>query len=153
DVANVTIEGGALTAAVTLAVQPNSVAIQNLPWHPGLKLCANNMYSFECTSGTQTNGAMAPKGAYHLRSSQPVTVYHFNTLEYILGTAPEPSYTNDASLLLPTNVWKNDYVAAAFQQIAGVNPSELAVTAWKDNTHVTITTRAATTAAGGAPAF
>src|SRR5262245_40835434 len=95
---------------------------------------------------------MAPRGAFHLRSTAPVTVYEFNPLDYT-NAAGEFSYSNDASLLLPTNAWRNNYYSAAYHQTGGVFPSELAVTAWKDNTTVTITTRADTPAGGSAPAF
>jgi hypothetical protein len=61
-------------------------------------------------------------GAYHLTSSVPVTVYQFNPLEYELEgdcadleedlSGPDGrcfSFTNDASLLLPTNVHTGNY--------------------------------------------
>lgn len=151
-VANVTIDGGALTTAMTFAVQPNSVKVQALPWQTTLKLCSGPSWS-SCASGVQQDAAKVAKGAYHLRSSEPVTVYQFNPLEYSLPAAGEPSYTNDASLLLPTNVWRNDYYVASWQHTAGLNSGLMAVTARFDNTQVTITAKAATPAAQGAPAF
>jgi hypothetical protein len=150
--ASVTVEGGALTAAMTFTVAPRSVVVQRLPWQTALKLCSGNTYSIDCL-GAETNGALVAKGAYHLRSTVPVTVYQFNPLDYTKPTAAENSYTVDASLLLPTNAWRTDYYVASWQQTGGVNPGEMAVTAAKDGTMVTITTRADTPAAGGAPAF
>jgi hypothetical protein len=47
-------------------------------------------------------------GAYRLRSSQPVTVTQFNPFEYSADGVF--SYTNDATLLLPTHVLTGDYV-------------------------------------------
>ena len=47
-------------------------------------------------------------GTYRLRSDQPVTVSQFNPFEYSSGA--EFSYTNDATLLLPTHVLTGDYV-------------------------------------------
>ena len=152
DVANVTIEGGSLTAPVVVAVQPNSVKVQTLPWQQALKLCNGPSWA-NCAGGVQMDAALVAKGAFHLRSTQPVTVYQFNPLEYSLATAGEPSYSNDASLLLPTNVWRNEYYVASWQQVAGTNPGLLAVTARFDNTAVTLTPKAATNAAQGAPAF
>src|SRR6185503_11158347 len=135
------------------AVAPNSVKVQALPWQTQLKLCGGPSWS-SCASGVQADAAIAVKGAYHLRSSQPVTVYQFNPLEYdLVGTVGENSFTNDASLVLPANVWKTNYMVAAWQAIAGLNPSEFAVTARQDNTQVTITTTAVTNAGGGAPPF
>ncbi len=151
EVANIIIEGGALTAPESFTVGPNSVGVKTLPWQAALKLCVSNTWA-NCL-GMQTDAALAVGGSYHLRSSAPVTVYQFNPLEYTLPSAIESSFTNDASLLLPVNVWRSSYYAAAWQQSGGTNPSELAVTAQFDGTEVTITSKAATNAAGGAPAF
>jgi hypothetical protein len=56
------------------------------------------------------------KGAHHITSDVPVTVYQFNPLEF-KGTGAdggtEYSYTNDASLLLPTSSMTGNYVAIA----------------------------------------
>jgi IgGFc binding protein len=151
--ANVTIDGGALGAPLALQVPASSVRVQLLPWQPNLKLCMGPS-SINCDNGVQMDAALAAKGAYHLVSTAPVTVYQFNPLEYTLPGAGEiNSYTNDASLLLPTNVWRQTYIAAAWEQTLGFSPSELAVTAQQDGTQVTITARANTVAAQGAPAF
>ena len=150
-VANVTIDGGALTTPLTVAVQPNSVKVQTLPWQAALKLCMGLSWA-NCASGVQQDAAQVAKGAFHLRSTEPVTVYQFNPLEYTLPGV-ESSFSNDASLLLPTNVWRSDYYVASWQQVGGTNPGLLAVTARFDNTQVTIMPKASTTAAQGAPAF
>lgn len=149
--ADITIEGGALTAARTFPVAPNSVVVHRLPWQAALKLCVGNSWSVCSSSHPQS--ALAAGGAYRLRSTAPVTVYEFNPLDYSFVGAPENSFTNDASLLLPTNVWRNEYYVASWQPTAGLSPSLMAVTAHQDGTQVTITTRANTTAEGGAPAF
>ncbi|HNS96273.1 MAG TPA: IgGFc-binding protein [Polyangiaceae bacterium] len=47
-------------------------------------------------------------GAYRLRSDQPVTVAQFNPFEYSAGGTF--SYTNDATLLLPSHVLTGDYI-------------------------------------------
>ncbi len=144
------IEGGALTAPITLTVDAHTVKVQTLPWVPALKLC-NTPQTDGCISGTMEPAALAAKGAYRLRSTRPVTVYQFNALQYEKNSAY--SYSNDASLLLPTNVWRSEYYAASWPHLSGINPSQLAVTAWKDGTMVTINARASTPAANGAPAF
>ncbi|HEU4611562.1 MAG TPA: IgGFc-binding protein [Kofleriaceae bacterium] len=149
--AMVTIEGGGLSAAQTLTVPSQRVAVQTLPWQNALKLC-NSVTLDDCIFNALTkSAALAPKGAYHLRSTVPVTVYQFNPLSYSKGA--DFSYTNDASLLLPTNVWRTRYYAASFQHISTTNPSELAITAMKDNTTVMFTPKASSAAAQGAPAF
>lgn len=149
DPAQIHIEGGALAAPLTVMVDARTVKVQTLPWVDTLKLC-NTPQTDGCIGGTMQLGALAVKGGYRLRSDRPVTVYQFNALQYTKNS--QFSYSNDASLLLPTNVWRGEYYAAAWQNL-GSNPSQLAVTAWKDGTMVTITARAATTAAQGAPAF
>lgn len=147
--ASVHIEGGALAAPVTVTVPPRSVKVQALPWVASLKLC-NTPATDGCATGNMKRAAFAAKGAYRLRSNQPVTVYQFNALQFEKGGAF--SHSNDASLLLPTNVWRGEYYAAAWPRIAN-NASQLAVTARQDDTVVTIVPRASTEADQGAPAF
>jgi hypothetical protein len=149
--ATVTIEDGALSAPDVFTVPPHGVRVEKLPWQLALKLCPGASWK-DCVGGVQADGALAAKGAFHLRSTVPVTVYQFNPLEYSLPGVSDISATNDASLLLPTTAWRRDYLAASWPGAFG-NPSELAVTAWHDGTHVTLTTRADTAAGGGAPAF
>jgi hypothetical protein len=149
----VTIDGGALTVPDVFTVAANSVSIRRLPWVAALKLCVGQSWSNCNAAASHPNAALAAAGAYHLRSKVPVTVYQFNPLDYVKTGATENSYTNDASLLFPSNAWRYDYYVAAWPHTASVSPSLMAVTAYQDGTNVTITTRAATTAAGGAPAF
>jgi hypothetical protein len=150
--ASVTIEGGGLTAPMMVTVPANAVQVQNLPWVASLKLC-DTPDTDGCALGESIlhQAALAPKGGYHLRSNSPVTVYQFNSLEYVKNDIY--SYSNDASLLLPTNVWRTKYFAAAWQPLSGIEPSELAVTATQDGTTITIAAKAATPADQGAPAF
>jgi hypothetical protein len=120
-------------------------------WNLNLTLCPQAQYTDGCLSGVQP-AALEPKGAYHVRSTSPVTIYQFSPLEYTDGVSF--SYTNDASLLLPTNVWRQKYYAATYAPLdVAPYPSELAVTATQDGTMVTIATTADTGAGGGAPAF
>lgn len=151
--ATVTIDGGALTAAITLTVMPNAVATQRLPWVPVLKTC-NTQGLFEC-GAPQQYGALAVKGGYHIRSTQPVTVYQFSPLDYTAGG--QFSYSNDASLLVPTTVWGKQFRVATWQtwvfSSSLIMPSVFAVTSTNDNTLVTITTRANTMGGNGAPNF
>jgi IgGFc binding protein len=143
EAATITVDGGALGSPMTFTVAPGSVGVQILPWHNQLK------------NDSGAAGVLAIDGAYHLRSTLPVTVYQFSPLEYV-NTFGVFSYTNDASLLLPTNVWNDDYLVASYLPLgagAGALPSLLAVTASQDNTSVTIKTKAATYAGTGVPAF
>jgi hypothetical protein len=148
--ADITIDGGALTMPMTVTVPANQVRVQVLPWQQALKLC-DTMATGGCEQTGMPSAALAVRGAYHLRSTQPVTVYQFNALQYSKDGVTF-SFSNDASLLMPTNVWHADYYAAAWRA-EGPNPSELAVTAMRDNTQVTIVARASTLPGGGAPGF
>jgi hypothetical protein len=157
EAATVTIEDGALTAPITLTVPAGAVAVQVLPWVPALKRCMTETF-YEC-GPPESYGALALNGAYHLRSTRPVTVYQFSPLDYQGGSPSSSgfSYSNDASLLLPTNAWTGNYVAAGWQAwnpgFAGIMPSTMAVTAYQDGTSVTVTTRTPTTGGDGAPSF
>ena len=148
--ATITIEGGALGAAQMFDVAPNSVVVRTLPWVPLLKLC-NTPQVDGCIGGNMANAALATRGAYHLRSTQPITVYQFNALQYQKGA--DFSYSNDASLLMPTNAWDKALFVAAFPQLVNVNGSLMAVTAYQDGTTVTINSKAASVAESGAPAL
>jgi hypothetical protein len=147
--ATVAIDGGALVAPAVVAVPASTVVVHTLPWQADLKLCTAPITD-GCASGGFGQAALVARGAYHLVSDQPVTVYQFNALEYTRDGVL--SYSNDASLLQPVPAWGRQYFVAAWQHTAD-NPSELAVTAASDGTHVTINARAGSLAGGGAPAF
>ena len=149
-VATVTIDGGALSAAMTVMVQPNQVLVQKLPWQQALKMCnhADTGNSGGCDGGTMVEPGIVTKGAYHLRSDNPITLYQFNALEYEINGSQD-SFSNDASLMLPTNVWRNSYYVTSWAGLGGINPGLLAVTATQPSTMVTINSRATTDAGSG----
>jgi hypothetical protein len=153
--AQITIDEGGLSTPITFTVAPGDVVVRTLPWNDALKLCTGGT-STGCGNPV-TPAALSAKGAFHLRSTHPVTVYQFSPLDYQQGV--DYSYTNDASLLLPTNVWTGNYVVAAWTQldadpVSGATwPGLMAVTAREDDTTVTITATANVPAGGGAPAF
>src|SRR5208337_2397495 len=119
----------------------------------------------------------APGAAYHLVSSVPVTVYEFNALEYkgVGGPAGKDwsscpgsseicslpdaggwrgyagcfSYTNDASLLIPSTAMTGNYRVAGEHAAQGIEGSYFAITAVKDSTHVTVTVASTGTIVGG----
>ncbi len=79
-------------------------------------------------------------GAYRLRSTQPVTVYQYEPIEYQVGNSF--SFTNDASLLLPTHIWTGNYMVASRNHWTIGNfylPGFYAVIAREDETTVTLT--------------
>jgi hypothetical protein len=152
----VTVEGGALSAPLTATVAPQQVRTITLPWVPALRQ--------QYVKGAQTEGsALVPGGAYHLVSTQPVTVYQFNALEYHLGN--QYSTTNDASLLLPTHALADDegkstYLVMAFGSqlttftLTGETnfaPGFFTVVATRDSTQVDVTFAAHTAVGPGVP--
>lgn len=62
-------------------------------------------------SGNFTPSALVAAGAYHIRSSIPITAYQFNPLEFEEESAAGAtySYSNDASLLLPVHSLTPNY--------------------------------------------
>lgn len=127
-VANITIERGATTVA-TGSVPAKGLAKFHLPWVPELKGGQGNVCG---TLGPALESPWVEDGAYHLTSTSAVSVYQFNPLEYGKKGGPsgkdwsacpglEPcvtnqnlpvgcfAFTNDASLLLPSNTWTGNY--------------------------------------------
>lgn len=151
--ASVSIErGGNVVAEGT--VEPNSLGKFYLPWVPELKGPAVN----ECGYLNQVlnTSVRAPGGAYHLTTSVPVTVYQFNALEYKPAGGPPGkdwsscpgnscpggtclSYSNDASLLLPSTVLTGNYRITGMRGWEyGMIPPYFTVTGTANDTHVTV---------------
>ncbi|MGE0787932.1 MAG: IgGFc-binding protein [Sandaracinaceae bacterium] len=113
-------QGGSTVSSVTVAA--GGLETIRLPWVDAIK--EPGVLDAEMISHPRS--VLARGAAYHLTSTLPVTVYQFNPLEYRTagdcpdGTDPDPtdgacySYTNDASLLLPTHVLTGNYIASAY---------------------------------------
>jgi IgGFc binding protein len=154
--ASVTVTGNGVQQSVT--VPPNGVRTIYLPWVPALKGPDTN----ECgTVVPLAASVLQPKGAYHLVSSAPVAVYQFNALEYQPSGGPSGkdwsscpgsqvcstdgmaigcfSYSNDASLLLPTTALTGDYrvTGETWTTTSGMT-TYFAVTATADGTSVQV---------------
>lgn len=128
--ADITVTRGNTTVA-TATVAPNDLATIYLPWIPELK----GPETDECgyVTSTLSNSLRVADGAYHLVSTNPVTVYQFNALEYGPQGGPPGkdwsacpayscangidcySYTNDASLLLPSTAMTGNYRVASYK--------------------------------------
>jgi hypothetical protein len=107
-----------------VTVPANGLTPIYLPWVPELKAV---MPDIGCGTNAMTTTVRANGGAYHLTSDVPVAVYQFNAIEYAgkggpagkdwstcttkncLGTLQCFSYTNDASLLLPSTALTGNY--------------------------------------------
>ncbi|MCC6522150.1 MAG: IgGFc-binding protein [Polyangiaceae bacterium] len=151
DVASVTIERNGGTVA-SGQVQPDSLATFYLPWVAALKGPDFDMYT---SVAPFSASALVTGGAYHLTSSIPVTVYQFNALEYgPQGGPPNKdwsscpgylsgvgcnSYSNDASLLLPSTAMTGNFrvTGIAGWPLAGLG-AYFAVTGLTDGTGVTV---------------
>lgn len=118
--AQVTVRLGA-TMLAQAEVAPGALETVTLPWIVALKGVSQ-----------EERSALVTPGAYRLQSNVPVTVYQFNPLEYRIEQdcvsehlvdvpdAENPqidgqcfSYSNDASLLLPTHVLTGDYMVVS----------------------------------------
>jgi hypothetical protein len=133
--ATVTVTQGATTVSTT-NVAAGSVAVIQLPWN-----------ALKTATTTQRFNGMA----YRLRSTQPVTVYQFNPLEYAVGASN--TYTNDASLLFPATAWRDDYIVVSRQSWAFGStfyPGFYAVVASQNGTTVTLSPSATSQIRAGA---
>jgi len=106
------------------SVAPGAVELFELEWVEGLS---------QPTPDSPLASSITSHGAYRLSSSIPVTAYQFNPLEYELPVAcPESegyqegdmvcnSFTNDASLLLPTHAMGQSYIVMSYGSVGTVN--------------------------------
>lgn len=156
DPADVTVTGpGGVNKKITVA--GGTIGKVYLPWVTALK-----------AKGSLSGGAglkasvLATKSAYHLVSNKPVVVYQFNPLEFkAVGGEPgknwsackiQPpatecySYSNDASLLLPSTAMTGNYrllgpagwSANGGLGLQAIAPSYFVVTGTVDGTKVTV---------------
>lgn len=161
EAASVTVTLGD-THVTQAEIPPGELRTLYLPWIPTLK----GPESDHCmhASGSPTT-ARIDKGAYHLVSSRPIAVYQFNPLEYAsLGgpagkdwtqckstpaSCPFPTdcqqtyytYTNDASLLLPSTAMTGSYRMAGrhgYHHFTTSYPEFMTITATQDGTRVSV---------------
>jgi hypothetical protein len=173
DYAVIVANAGVNTADVTItgpggvsqtgSVAPGTLQKFYLPWVPALK----GPDTDSCGAAAPMAASVIAKGgAYHLVTTAPVTVYQFNALEYKPAGGPSGknwaacpgtaqscassggpigcfSYSNDASLLLPSTAMTGNYrvtgqhgwSSAIGQQVTA---AYMVVTATQDNTTVKI---------------
>jgi hypothetical protein len=155
--ANITVTGPANTNT-TATVAPGQLTKIYLPWVSVLK----GQDFDSCTSSIGlTSSVLAHGAAYHLVSSVPVSVYQFSALEYVGQGGPAGkswsscpgdsqcmvaggpvgcySFSNDASLLLPTSAMTGNYRITGHPGWgAAMIGSYAAITATANNTSVTV---------------
>jgi hypothetical protein len=147
--ADVTITRGGVTVAKA-HIAPNDLATMVLPWVEGLR----NVPPDSCGSSDPLLAtSRVDGGAYHVVSTRPISVYQFNPLEYeSLGGPPGKnwagcasctngecnSYTNDASLLLPSTALTGDYRITGQAGDDMMFPPYFAVTGTAADTQVTV---------------
>lgn len=93
--------------------------------------------------------------AYHLTSDLPVSVYQFNPVTSSISAGD--SYTNDASLLLPTHILSKRYVVVGQETVTAKDPGGsispyaglMAIVGTEDGTQVTVKFAADTEATYG----
>jgi len=156
--ANVTVTGPNDTNQ-TGTVAPGSLTTMYLPWVPDLK----GPDLDNCGAAAPiSNSVLSQHGAYHLVSSVPVTVYQFNALEYAGqggppgkdwsscpgntgcqdSFPPQPigcySFTNDASLLLPSTAMTGNYRVTGHGGWGGQPgiPAYVTITATQNDTNL-----------------
>jgi hypothetical protein len=141
-------------------VGPGRLVKVFLPWVKELK----GPESDSCGQGKAISSTVrADASAYHVVSTSPVTVYQFNALEY-KGEGGPPgkdwstcpgntdcisaefgnigpigcfSFTNDASLLLPSTAMTGNYRIVGYKSSTGIN-SYIAITGVQNDTDVTV---------------
>ena len=116
---NITRGGNPVTSR---PVPPGALEVIELPWIQELRSVGREF-------GIPQPSARVPSGAYHLTSDLPVIVYQFSPLEYQISrdcSDEEPesidgecySFTNDASLLLPTHAMDQEYLVISYPALA-----------------------------------
>jgi hypothetical protein len=138
----------------TLTVEPKNLAKIALPWIPELKGADSDTCGQTTSPGASV---LAKRAAFHLTSTRPVTVYQFNALEYRGAGGPpgktwdgcpgfQPcassgpigcfSFSNDASILLPTTAMTGNYRVTTLDDARG--PTFVAITGTQDGTTVNV---------------
>lgn len=158
----VTVTGGALTAPDVFVVAASSAVTHTLPWVTDLaqnsgvlRGCAPGCCDINCCPSSTfatAHSVLAADAGYHIITSQPVSVYQFNPLEFTVDAAcPSHSYTNGASLLLPTSALTGNYLVLTHNAWADKGSFVAIVGADLGPVSVQVTLRAGITGGPGVP--
>lgn len=113
---------GRVVAEVTITRGPRLIERESIA--PGAAVDISLPWIDEVSFAFATErarAALVADGAYRLRSDQPVIVAQFNPFHYA-AVGAEPSYTNDASLLLPAHVLGTEHVALSYGPLSIERP-------------------------------
>jgi hypothetical protein len=150
------------TEVATAEIPPDELRTIYLPWVPSLKGPEGD----HCNAATTSPSTVRiDRGAYHLVSTRPIAVYQFNPLQYAsIGGAPGKdwtkckstpptcpfptdctktyyTYSNDASLLLPSTAMTGNYRIAGrhgYFHLVASYPEFMTITGTQDGTSVTV---------------
>jgi hypothetical protein len=174
--ASITVTGPSGTNQ-TASVPPGQLVKMYLPWVPALKGSAAD----NCGNTQPLSSVVQARGAFHLVSTAPVIVYQFNALEYQpkggppgkdwsscpgymqctdpmspnVGNTPGCySFSNDASLLLPSTAMTGNYRVAGHEGVILLGQTQtrdafMAITATQDATTAKIKVSKAGHISGG----
>ena len=148
-------------AAAEVSVSRGGAVVTTATVPAGRTTAITLPYVGELKNATQS--VTVVDGAYEITSNQPVAAYQYNPLHFEIGSTP--SFTNDASLLLPEHTLTGNYMVGtwptwgkgSWQYTLGVTgswdafyPGFVTVVGTADNTSVTF--HSSTTTDGGDPA-
>ena len=161
----ITLDRGSLFTE-TYDLAPGELKTIELPWVDELKGGEVNA----CQVAPAPGGTgIVPGGAYHLRSDQPITVYQLSPLRFEQDPIPDGcplgnqcpgyntanlnndrclSYSNDASLLLPSTTLGRSYTSLGWPSTQD-KTGFLTITATEDNTDVELFGRGSFIAGAG----
>jgi hypothetical protein len=156
EVANITITGGALTAAQKVTVAAGKVERVKLPWQEQVKVCNEKTAGGSFDLVNACSDAHAPdyssrvvtKGAYRVASDRPVAVWQYAPIQGAKGGFQ--AGTTEASLLIPQTALGNSYHVATYGQ--GFARGAIAIVATVDGTKVTVMPTSDLTAGAGSVA-
>jgi IgGFc binding protein len=102
---DVTLDGGGLGVTRRESIAPRGHVVLTLPWVPALVAGGDP---------DAVRSTLALDGSVRIRTTSPVTAYQFNPMGFLSVEGCESercySYSNDASLLLPTAALGRQYV-------------------------------------------
>jgi IgGFc binding protein len=137
-------------------IPANTLKVFTLAYNESIKMAGTTTIGDPLQSGIYRSAE--GNGANHLTSTIPITVYQFNPYDYeIAGTN---SYSNDASLVMPTTVLSTNYIVMSRPTMHLSNgasdlssPGAVAIIATEDNTTVTFDSKAYTASGAGVGAL